>query len=200
MFNIKNNLSIEENYQQGLLPQRNLKDTFYHDENYSSRCDLSNFQLSSENRRIFKKTNTFSFKQIPLKDFSAYTPEFQKKLFTWSKTLEWEIPTSTIKTLFKDHIFNRLYVYSDENHQECAYAICYFSSTISHIAYVFYDPKYAHHDLPIRLSLQVIQDSYDQKLKYCYLGRFNPETKLGYYKRNFPNFEYFINGQWHSYN
>jgi arginyl-tRNA--protein-N-Asp/Glu arginylyltransferase len=200
MFNIKNNLSIEENYQQGFLPQRNLKDTFYQDENYSSRCDLTNFQLSSENRRIFKKTENFSFKVLSLKDFPNYTPAFQKKLFNWSKTLEWGIPASTIKTLFKDHIFNHLYVWSDENHQECAYAICYFSQNFSHIAYVFYNPKYAHHDLPIRLSLQVIQNSYDQKLNYCYLGRFNSETKLGYYKRNFPGFQYFFNGQWLPYN
>jgi len=200
MFNIKNSLSIEENYQQGYLPQRNQKDTFYQDENYSSRSSIKDLQFSSENRRIFKKTVNFSFKKILLKDFSDYEPQFQKKIFTWSKSLDWGIPASTIKTLFKDHIFNYLYVWTDENGTECAYSICYFSSNISHIAYVFYDPKYNHQDLPIRLSLQVIKDSLDQKLDYCYLGRFNPETKLGYYKRNFPNFEYFKNGKWLKYN
>lgn len=200
MFNIKNSLSIEENYQQGLLPQRNQKNTFYQDENYSSRSNLNNLQFSSENRRILKKTADFSFQKILLSTFSAYTPEFQKKLYSWSKALGWGIPAPTIKTLFKDHIFNYLYVWTDENGTECAYSICYFSSNISHIAYVFYDPKYNHQDLPIRLSLQVINDSLDQKLNYCYLGRFNPETKLGYYKRNFPNFEYFKNGKWLKYN
>lgn len=200
MFNIKNSLSIEENYQQGLLPQRNQKNTFYQDENYSSRSNLNNLQFSSENRRIFKKTADFSFQKILLSTFSGYTPKFQKKLYSWSKTLDWGIPASTIKTLFNDHIFNYLYIYFDKEGQECTYSLCYFSKNISHIAYVFYDPKYAHQDLPIRLSLQVIKDSLDQKLDYCYLGRFNPETKLGYYKRNFPNFEYFVKGQWLSYN
>jgi arginyl-tRNA--protein-N-Asp/Glu arginylyltransferase len=200
MFNIKNNLSTEENYQNGLLPQRNLKDTFYQDDNYSSRCNLTNLQFSSENRRIFNKTANFTFKSLPLKDFQNYTPTLQKKLFDWSKKLEWGIPASTIKILFNDHIFNHLYVWSDDKGQESAYALCYFSPNFSHIAYVFYDPKYDHHDLPIRLSLQVIKDSYDQKLKYCYLGRFNPDTKLGYYKRNFPAFQYFIKGQWLPYN
>ena len=133
MFNIKNNLSIEENYQQGLLPQRNQKNIFYQDDNYSSRCNLNKFQLSSENRRIFKKTENFSYQIINLHDFKNYTPFFQKKLFDWSKKLDWGIPASTIKTLFQDHIFNRLYIWFDENKQECAYSLCYFSNNFSHI-------------------------------------------------------------------
>lgn len=199
MFNIQNNSNLEDNYQNGLLPQRNQKGLFYTDDNFSSRCDLSRFHLSSENRRIIKKTSDFTFKLLPLNSFN-YTPEFQKKIFSWSKNLAWEIPASTIKTLFTNHIFNYLYIWYDASNTECAYSLCYFDHNISHIAYVFYDPKYAHQDLPIRLSLQVVEDSQRQSLKYCYLGRFNPDTKLGYYKRNFPAFQYFINHQWSSFN
>lgn len=199
MFNIKNNLSIEDNYQNGFLPQRNQKDLFYQDENYSSRSNLNKFKISSENKRIFKKTENFTFKKLLLSEFD-YNPQIQKQIVGWVRKLDWEFPASSIKTIFTDHIFNYLYIFYDEKQHECAYSICYFSKTISHIAYVFYDPKYAHQDLPIRLSLQVIKDSFDEKLNYCYLGRFNPETKLGYYKRNFPNFEYFVNGQWLPYN
>ena len=199
MYNIQNNLSIGENYQNGLLPQRNLKNSFYQDENFSSRCDLNLFQLSSENRRIFKKTEDFTFKKVLLSDFD-YTPSVQKQLTVWVKKLGWTFPSSSIKTVFTDHIFNYLYICFDKNNQICAYSICYIDQEISHIAYVFYDPQYAHNDLPIRLSLQVVQDSFDTHLKYCYLGRFNPNTKLGFYKRNFPAFQYFTNGQWISYN
>lgn len=199
MYNIQNNLSIEQNYQNGLLPQRNSKLFFYQDENHSSRCDLNIFQLSSENRRIFRKTNQFTFQKILLSEFK-YTPSVQKQIYNWVKGLDWNFPISSIKTVFTNHIFNYLYIWYDQNKQICAYSICYINENFSHIAYVFYDPQYAHNDLPIRLSLQVVADSFDTKLKYTYLGRFNPETKLGYYKRNFPGFQYFTQGQWLSYN
>lgn len=199
MYNIQNSLSIKENYQSGFLPQRNSKTSFYQDENFSSRCNLVNFQFSSENRRIIKKTESFTFKKVPLNTFS-YTPAIQKEIASWVKGLGWDFPTSSIKCVFTNHIFNYLYIWYDESQKVSAYSICYFDKDFSHIAYVFYNPIYAHNDLPIRLSLQVIKDSFDEGLQYCYLGRFNPNTKLGYYKRNFGNFEYFAQGQWLAYN
>ncbi|HBP51158.1 MAG: hypothetical protein US68_C0009G0042 [Candidatus Shapirobacteria bacterium GW2011_GWE1_38_10] len=199
MYNLKNNLSIEENYLQGYLPQRNSQDSFYQDENHSSRCDLSLFQLSSENRRIIKKTENFTFTKLLLSEFN-YTPLIQKQIVDWVKELGWDFPTSSIKTVFTNHIFNYLYIWYDQNKEICAYSICYINENFSHIAYVFYNPKYTHNDLPIRLSLQVVTDSNDMKLKYCYLGRFNPSNKLGFYKRNFPGFQYFTQGTWLSYN
>lgn len=198
MYNLKNNLSLKENYENGLLPQRNSKNYFYQDENYSSRVSLNSFELSSENRRILNKTQSFSFQKVSLSDFD-FNNEIQKQIFTWVKKLEWDFPTSSIKTVFTSHIFNYLYIWSDNNNQICAYSICYFDKNFSHIAYVFYNPIYAHQDLPIRLALQVVIDSAQLNLNYCYLGRFNPETKLGYYKRNFPGFEYFINNHWTPY-
>jgi len=199
MYNLKNNLSLEENYQQGFLPQRNSKTSFYQDENFSSRVSLNSFQLSSENRRILKKTQDFTYQKISLSEFN-YTGIIQKQILNWVKELGWVFPASSIKTVFTNHIFNYLYIWYDQNQQVCAYSICYQDKNFSHIAYVFYNPIYAHNDLPIRLSLEVIADSLEQKLKYCYLGRFNPETKLGFYKRNFSGFQYFTQGAWLPYN
>jgi arginyl-tRNA--protein-N-Asp/Glu arginylyltransferase len=199
MYNIHNNLSIEDNYQTGLLPQRNSQVSFYCDDNFSSRCDISSFILSSENRRILKKTDNFTYKKINLSEFS-YTPTVQKQIKNWVNELGWTFPASSIKTVFTNHIFNYLYIWFDQNKQICAYSICFINKNISHIAYVFYNPIYAHNDLPIRLSLQVIIDSQELNQKYCYLGRFNPDTKLGFYKRNFPGFQYYINNQWNPYN
>lgn len=197
MYNLKNNLSIEENYEKGLLPQRNQSGIFYSDS--SCRSNLSNFQLSSENRRILKKTESFSFQKIPLSEFS-YTLDIQKQIFSWIKQLDWDFPISSVKMIFTNHIFNTLYIWKDEAGEIVAYSICYFDTQISHIAYVFYNPSISHQELPIRLSLECIIDSQKENLKYCYLGRFNPESKLGYYKRNFPGFEYFANSKWVSYN
>lgn len=194
-YNLKNQLSIEDNYAVGLLPQRNSKDSFYSDT--SSRANLSQFTFSSENRRILRKTENFSFERIPMSDFT-FTLETQKTIFRWIKTLGWDFPISSVKKIFTDHIFNYLYIWKDENQNIIAYSVCYFSENISHIAYVFYDPQYAHGNLPIRLVLQTVTDSYDLGLNYCYLGRFSPNS--GFYKRNMPGFEYFDNGTWIKYN
>lgn len=190
-FNLKNNLSPKENYQNGLLPQRNRKGLYYRQS--SCRSNLTSFCLSSENRRILKKTQTYTFEKISLTDLN-YNFDLQKTLSDWAKRLNWNFPVSSIKTIFTNHIFNQLYTWKDTNGQIVAYSICYFSSTISHIAYVFYHPDLNHSNLPIRLTLQAVIDSQRLGLKYCYLGRFSPQT--GHYKRNMPGFEYFTNISW----
>ena len=193
-FNLSTTDNPATNYQNGLLPQRNLPGSWYQDS--SSRSNLANFQLSSENRRILTKTKNFSFKTCSRDDFPAYTPELQKKFFHWSKELGWGIPASTIKTIFTQHIFNYFYIWYDAEGRDVAYSVCYSSDSVFHIAYVFYDPSLSHGDLPIRLALQAAIDCHQNNLKYCYLGRFDADTKMGYYKRNFPGFEYFKDGQW----
>jgi hypothetical protein len=193
-YNLTLNQKIEENYFHGLLPQRNNSQFWYFDT--SSRSNLVNLQLTSENRRIINKTNNFTFEKIPLKNFS-FTPDIQKTIYSWIKKLEWNFPISSVKTIFTNHIFNYLYIWKDNSGQTIAYSICYFSTSVSHIAYVFYNPQHNHSNLPIRLVLQTIIDSYDNKLKYCYIGRFS--QSVGYYKRNMPGFEYFENGNWIKY-
>ncbi len=193
-YNIKNNKGIEENYSLGFLPQRNNKNYWYFDT--SSRANLENFKISSENRRIVNKTQEFSYTVEPLTTFD-YGLDIQKNIHQWINQLGWEFPISSVKKIFSNHIFNYVYTWKDQNGQIIAYSICYFSQNISHIAYVFYNPTVNHKDLPIRLVLQTIIDSYEKKLQFCYLGRFSVET--GYYKRNMPGFEYFKDNNWVKY-
>ena len=190
-FNLKNINNIDENYKNGFLPQRNDKNLFYFQT--SCRSNLENFNLSSENRRILRKTEEFSFEKLSLEDF-VYNTKVQKEIHTWIKNLGWDFPVSSIKNVFTNHIFNYLYVWKDNKKNIIAYSICYFSNEISHIAYVFYNPKFSHDNLPIRLVLQVIIDSHNTNLNYCYLGRFSENN--GFYKRNMPGFEYFKDNHW----
>lgn len=196
MFNQTNLLSPEENYNSGFLPQRNAKNYWYSDS--SGRSNLTKFSLSSENRRIISKTSNYRYQLIPLSEFK-YTPFIQKTIYKWIKEIGWNFPISSVKTIFTNHIFNYVYIWLDKDNNAVAYSICYFSKSISHISYVFYNPKLSHDNLPIRLSLQAIIDSHEKKLDYCYLGRFNPEVKLGYYKRELPGFEYFKDNNWIKY-
>jgi len=190
-FNLHLDSSIDENYAHGLLPQRNQKNIFYRET--SSRSNLHNFSISSENRRIINKTNQYSFQIIPLNQFN-YDLSVQKTIFKWIKDIGWDFPISSVKKIFTDHIFNYLYVWKNEKQKIIAYSICYFSEKISHIAYVFYDPEYSHNNLPIRLTLQVVVDSHEKGLEFCYLGRFS--EKSGFYKRTMPGFEYFKDQKW----
>jgi arginyl-tRNA--protein-N-Asp/Glu arginylyltransferase len=182
-YNLQPTTDIDTNYSLGLLPQRNDKNNFYSDS--SCRSNLSKFVLSSENRRILRKTDAFTYKLAPI----SYNLDIQKLIFHWLKELKWDFPISSVKTIFTNHLFNQLYIWKFDE-KVVAYSICYFSPTISHIAYVFYNPQYSHSDLPIRLVLQTIIDSQQLGLKYCYLGRFSN------YKRNMPGFENFENNQW----
>jgi len=183
--------SIESAYQQGLLPQRNHKGLFYADT--SCRSSLANLKLSSENRRILKKTSNYTYSLASVSDFD-YNISVQKTIHHWISALGWDFPTSSVRTVFTNHIFNNIYTWKDHNDNTVAYSVCYFSSDISHIGYVFYHPDLSHSDLPIRLVLQFVIDSASKNLKYAYLGRFSPDN--GYYKRNMPNFQYFYQHQW----
>ena len=190
-FNLQNENSIDDNYNAGFLPQRNNKELFYFQT--SCRSNLENLNLSSENRRILRKTENFTSEKVLISNFD-YNFKVQKEISNWVKTLNWDFPVSSIKNIFTNHIFNYVYIWKNENNEIVAYSLCYISKNISHIAYVFYNPEFAHGNLPIRLVLQTIIDSKDLGLKYCYLGRFSKET--GYYKRNMPGFEYFDNNSW----
>ncbi|MFZ2153243.1 MAG: hypothetical protein WAV41_04350 [Microgenomates group bacterium] len=192
-FNLSTSDSIEKNYERGLLPQRNNKDKFYFDS--SSRSNLADFSLSSENKRIINKTENFAYKSLPLSSLN-FDLFLQKQLYKWIKELDWSFPISSVKIIFNNHIFNHVDIWYDKD-IPIAYLISYIDKNITHAAYLFYDSKYSHGNLPIRIVLQFVIDSQKQDKKYCYLGRFSKE--IGFYKRNMPNFEYFKDNQWLKY-
>ena len=191
-FNIPATQDHQSLYQQGLLPQRNNKDYFYQES--SCRSNLQSFSLSSENRRIINKTADFSFEKIDLANFS-FDLSIQKNIHSWIKQLGWDFPISSVKYLFTQHFFNQLFIWKKDQ-EIVGYALGYYHQNFSHIGYVFYDPKFAHHDLPIRMVLEAIIDSSKLNLDYCYLGRFDLDKKIGYYKRNLPGFEYYYQNSW----
>ena len=189
-YNLSYDIPIDQIYQQGILPQRNQKNLFY--QTTSCRSNLANFVLTSENRRILNKTGHFAYQQRSLSDFQ-FTTEIQKQIYGWIKSRGWDFPIASVKTIFTNHLFNKLTIWR-ENDQIIGYAISLDYPDFTHIAYVFYPDNYLHTNLPIRMVLQAIIDSHDQGKKYCYLGQFSKDA--GYYKRNMPGFEYYNNGSW----
>src|SRR3989339_630898 len=76
-FNIQNTNSPAINYSLGLLPQRNQPHLWYQDT--SCRSNLTDFSISSENRRIINKTTDFSHHSTSLAKFN-FSPSIQKQL------------------------------------------------------------------------------------------------------------------------
>ena len=178
---------IENAYDHGMLPQRNKRGLFYIDS--SCRSQLKQLTLTSENKRVIRKTSSFSCIRETTQDFK-FDHVVQKNCHFWAKSLSWQFPTKSIKTVFTDHIFNYIYTWK-HNQKIIAYAVCLFTSNISHIAYVFYNSSYQKQNLVNAMVLKTITDSFDKSLNYCYLGRFDPQKNIGYYKRDMPAFQVF---------
>jgi len=193
-YNLPKPESIENAYSHGMLPQRNDPNLFYRES--SCRSNLKNFNLSSENKRIINKTTNFSYTIDDLANFN-YTKDIQKRIHQWVKLLSWNIPTTTVRTIFTKHLFNQVYSWYDNTNIPIAYGLCLKTEHIGHIGYVFYDPEYSHSNLPIRMVLQFVIDCQKNNLEYAYLGRFSEEN--GFYKRNMPGFEYYHQNSWQKY-
>jgi len=192
----ENKSNLENLYQDGFLPQRQDSEIFYQDPNHpSSRSGLVFKDISSENRRILKHTDRFQYQLLPLNKLT-YDHRLQKTLKTMAKDMGWDIKTDSIKTIFTNHIFNRVYVWKLKD-KTVAYALIYQAPSFSHIAYVFYSPQENLKHLTIRIVLQTVIDAQKKGHRYCYLGTFSQDR--GYYKRNMPSFEYHSPTGWISY-
>ena len=96
---------VEKIYSNGFLPIRSLQSVYYLSRNI--RVDLNKFEISSENRRILKKTENFESDLIPLSEFT-YTAEIQKfcKNYTEQKLGRGLFPAAAIKSIFTNKVFN----------------------------------------------------------------------------------------------
>jgi len=176
-------------YQLGFLPFRNRKNLFYLSR--SCRSNIKYFSLSSENKRVLKKTDQFRPEVISLSEFN-YTPEVQRSCKLWARQAGWKISTSSLKVLFKNHFFNKLYLWKDEaSGKIICYQILYESKTILHTASVFYDPSYHSTGLGTRLLLEASQNAHQKELDFAYMG-----TCYGMYKRSISGFEFFNGFEW----
>ncbi len=186
--------SLGDIYNLGFLPFRNKKDLFYLSR--SCRSNLKQIEqnnlFSSENRRIIKKTKNFSFNFIEQKSFK-YNLEVQKQCRFWAKARNWQISVSSIKKLFSGDFFNWILEVKKQE-KTIAYSIILKEGSLAHWAYVFYDPEFSNRDLVIRMGLEVINWAKQAGLDLVYLGTCYGES--GYYKRNFPGFEFFNGFSW----
>lgn len=162
----------------------------------SVRIDLSKFQLSSENRRILRKTEGLTLTVVSL-SYSDYSWEIGKlaKDFYTTKFGDGTFSANKVKELLtggrKD--FNRLFIYS-LNEEVLGYCIAVETPEITHYSYPFYNLETAPKDMGLGMMTCAIVWAKENGKKYIYLGSAQRETDT--YKFQFEGIEIFEKDKW----
>ncbi len=158
----------------------------------SLRIDLDDFILSSENKRILRKTEGIehTLKELPLDNYSWEIHKLGKDFYSrkfGAKTMS----ASKIKSMFNDlESENMTHVIEYTLDQEIVgYALIYLDSRIMHYSYPFYNLDLDVPNLGMGMMIRAVQLAQDKDLEYVYLGSVTtPESK---YKLQFEGLEWF---------
>ncbi len=161
------------------------------------RIDLDKFKLSSENKRILKKTDDVSLfvSPIPYENYDwaihkmgkeFYEQKFGAKTFSAQK----------IKELITDKSksnFNKLFIYYKSG-QNMGYCIALETANILHYCYPFYNLELNHQNLGMGMMLKAIIWAQENSKKYIYLG--SAQRPADTYKLQFLGLEWFDGNSW----
>ncbi len=163
----------------------------------SVRINLDKFELSSENKRILRKTEDLLLEIRPI-PYLDYTWEIHKlgKEFYETKFGEKTFSAQKIKELITDENktnFNTLLIYR-RNEKPIGYCICYKNKEILHYCYPFYNLDSEISNLGIGMMTKAVSYAKEQGLKYIYLGSAKDSKAL--YKFQFEGVEWFDGEVW----
>lgn len=164
----------------------------------SIRMDLSQFELSSENKRILRKTDGLELHMQTL-PYSDYTWQIGKmgKDFYEQKFGDGTFSANKIKELLtsgrKD--FNRLLTYT-LNSVSVGYCIAVETNELLHYSYPFYDLNSDFKNLGMGMMVRAVEYAKASGKKYIYLGSFQRPGDV--YKLQFSGMEWFDGEVWRS--
>lgn len=189
--------TLRDIYNEGFLPYSghiDAKDIFYMAR--SGRIDLDSFSLTSENRRITKKLDSFFSKSIvPIKNFlysdknflnfcqSYFNAKHGRKIMSEERllTILEQGPVSHIITYTKgDDIVAHVFIVSEKD--------------FSHFWFSFYDLSYADQSLGMWLMIDVARLEKENRKKHLYVGTVYGDESL--YKTNLRPIEYWDGEKW----
>lgn len=161
----------------------------------SCRIDLARFELSSENRRVLKKTADLKLRAEPL-PYAEYDYTIGKhaKDFYDTKFGPGTMSANKAKELMTDPAassFNQLLVYLNggDGAHPIGYAICYVGPTMLHYSYPFYDLGAAPKDMGMGMMVRAILHAQEAGMKHIYLGSLQRPGDT--YKLQFAGLEWF---------
>ncbi|PCI30399.1 hypothetical protein COB55_00320 [Candidatus Wolfebacteria bacterium] len=211
--------SVESLYDNGYVFTREAVGSL--DQIRSVRIDVSQFELSSENKRILSKTENIHFVSVcplPLKlpgaqraSGSSGDHESQSGSNDLaSRSYSWEIgklakdfyesrnatfSANKIKELMTSTLnnFNTLFSYTEKDSvTPLGYAIGLHTANIVHYSYPFYDIEHNPKDTGLAMMIYAILYAKKEGKKYIYLG------SLSRYKLQFKGLEWFDGKDWKS--
>ena len=196
--------SINRLYDNGYVLTRKGKGIMH--QTRSLRVNLSKFELTSENRRVLRKTDGLQLTaySLPLTDYHWSIGKMAKNFYD-TKFGSGAMSANKIKELLTDekkNNFNLLLQYSLNAelrtvNEPLGYAICHENSAILHYAYPFYELRTLNSELKdvgMGMMLRAILYAQKQGKKYIYLGSFQRLTDT--YKLQFEGLEWFDVKTW----
>lgn len=186
--------SVEKMYDSGYVFGR--VDKGFMNKTRSLRINLLNFEMSSENRRIARKSEHLALTVVPL-PYTNYSWEIAKLAKDFYENLDATFSANKIKELMTTSklSFNTLLIYTDTQTKfPVGYCIAYKTNNILHYSYPFYehDPKESSRGLG--MMIKAIDYAKNQNLKYIYLGSLQRPTDT--YKLQFKGMEWFDSEKW----
>ncbi len=188
---------INDLYNKGYLATRIKKGNF--SQTRSIRIKLADFSLSSENRRILKKTENLTMQKInlPFKEYhwqigktakDFYETKFGKGIMSAQKVKE-------LLTSEKNSNFNTFFIYKDlDTNVDTGFAICLMTNKILHYSYPFYDLNYPEKSIGLGMMIRAINFAKENGLEYIYLGSLQRPSDT--YKMQFEGLEWFDGKEW----
>jgi len=171
----------------------------------SLRIDLSRFELSSENRRILKKTDSLLLTpySLPMADYNWQIGKMAKDFYE-TKFGEGTFSANKVKELLAtEHNFNKLFIYKISNSKfqisncEIGYCICRETNELLHYSYPFYiiqNSKFKIQNLGLGMMIKAIIYAQKNHKHYIYLGSASRPTDT--YKLQFSGLEWFDGEKW----
>ena len=164
----------------------------------SARIDLSAFEISSENRRILKKTEGLNLEKahLPLKDYDWSLGKLAKDFYD-TKFAPGIMSAQKIKEMLTEpekSNFNTLLSFAEIKPLHLGYAICFSAPSFIHYSYPFYDLAKAPKDMGLGMMIRAIQYAKSAGIKYIYLGSLQRPGDV--YKLQFKGFQWFDSEKW----
>lgn len=189
------NESVSHAYNEGYVYTRIGKGVMH--QTRSCRIDLSKFELSSENRRILKKTEGLevSSDTLPLEDYNFSLGKLAKDFYD-TKFEKGTMSAQKVKEMLTDPVnsnFNSLLNFSLDS-KTIGHAICYENKDLLHYSYPFYDLNTAPKDMGLGMMIRAIIWAKTENKKYAYLGSLQRQSDT--YKIQFSGLQWFDGTKW----
>jgi arginyl-tRNA--protein-N-Asp/Glu arginylyltransferase len=187
---------IEEWYDKGYVFTRKKNEIY---QIRSLRVKAQELTLSSENKRILRKTQDFGLRMEQLSDIknfenlakkaeSFYKERFGELIFSSQKISE--LLTESVKSNY-----NYLAIYSDSTKEiDIGWCICFVTKNVLHYAYPWYELEYLPQNIGAGMMLNTILWAKENDIQNVYLGSvWDLKSK---YKLQFSRVEYFDKQSW----